>query len=174
MLSRRPTKVWRNNTAAHRFTTVGLITFLAFVSSAVVAHEIPRAVHGYALQLEAECAAGPNPGALSTTHSPDLIKLAADGPRGKIFIVDGASTRCGDSAPLCGTGGCPLGIFRIKNGVTTNLYDAQAHPDNWSISSDGSAITFHVHGSWCGGSGPDPCAIEISLATGSQKTFRPR
>jgi hypothetical protein len=137
-----------------------------------VAQETPRVVAGYALQLEAECEAGPNPSPPRATASSDLIKLAADGPNGKIFVVDGAHTRCGDDAPLCGTGGCPLGLFRVTDGTTTNFYDDQAL--GWDISQQGSIATLRVHGSICGGFGPDPCAIEFNLVTGKKRIFRPR
>jgi hypothetical protein len=52
--------------------------------------------------------------------------LAARGPKGQIFVVDGASIRCGDTCPLCGTGGCPVRVFQVKDGVTTNFYHDQA------------------------------------------------
>jgi hypothetical protein len=59
----------------------------------------------------------------------------------------------------------------VKDGVTTNLYDDQAF--SWNILHDGSIAILRVHGSRCGGSGPDPCAIEINLTTGKKRTFQP-
>jgi hypothetical protein len=171
MLSAYKTHVGVSSKPPDRWMMVWLVTALAVVSSAAVAQEIPRAVQGYALQLEAECAAGPNPGPVSPTSSPDLIRLAADGPQGKIFIVDGAYTRCGDTAPLCGTGGCPLGIFRTRDGVTTNLYDDQAL--GWHVSADKKTIVMPVHGSKCGGSGPDRCALRLDLRSGKRRFFVP-
>lgn len=161
---------------AYRGRRVGqaicVIALLNLFMAHAIAQQVPRTVEGYALQLEEECEAGLNPNPLSEVRSSELIKRAADGPKGTIFVVDGAYTRCGDSAPLCGTGGCPLGVFRLESGVTTSLYDDQAF--SWTISRDGSNVVLRVHGSICGGVGPDPCAIEINLSTGKKKTFQPR
>jgi hypothetical protein len=90
--------------------------------------DVPRAVKGYALQLEAECTPGFDSGAAGDmgTSPSKLIKLAAHGPKRQIFVAYGAATRCGDTGPLCGTGGCPIGVFPVKDGVTTNYYDDQA------------------------------------------------
>jgi hypothetical protein len=151
---------------------IGLVAaFLPIFCRQLVAAEAPRTVQGYALELEAECAAGPNPGPLADSPSSQLIKLASQGSKWKVFIVDGAYTRCGDEAPLCGTGGCPIGVFRVEFGVTTNLYDEQGL--GWEISHNGSVLRVHVHGSICGGFGPDPCVTEINLENGKRRTFRP-
>jgi hypothetical protein len=95
----------------------GFLVLLVFAIPAAEAadeeSDVPRAVKGYALQLEAECTAGSDSGAAGDmgTSPSKLIQLAAVGPKGQIFVVDGASTRCGHIGPLCGTGGCPIGVF---------------------------------------------------------------
>lgn len=112
-----------------------IAAFLVLVVFAIPAAEaadeesdVPRAVKGYALQLEAECTPGSEfwcSWRYGTSPS-KLIQLAAHGPKGQIFVADGASNRRGDTSPLCGTGGCPIGVFPVKDGVTTNYYDDQA------------------------------------------------
>jgi hypothetical protein len=146
-----------------------VVAFLPISLQQLAAAEVPRTVQGYALELEFECAEGPNPAPLSDTPSSKLIELAAQGSKWKVFIVDGAYTRCGDEAPLCGTGGCPIGVFRVVSGVTTNLYNDQGL--GWEISHNGFVLTVHVHGSICGGFGPDPCVTEINLENGKRRTF---
>jgi hypothetical protein len=70
---------------------------------------------------EAECTLGSDSGVAGDmgTSPSKLIQLAAHGPKGQIFVADGASTQWGDTSPLCGTGGCPIGVFPVKDGVTT-------------------------------------------------------
>jgi len=161
-----------SKSTSRTFFGVGFSAAIVVSLSIAIAQETPRVIAGYALRLEAECAAGPNPNPPSATASSELIKLAGDGPTAKIFVVDGANTRCGDTAPLCGTGGCPLGVFRVTDSTTTILYDDQAL--GWDISDQGSIATIRVHGSKCGGFGPDPCAIEINLNTGKRRIFKAR
>ena len=162
---------------ASALSSLLLLAFALPVEAANDDPDIPRVVTGYALQLDAECSADSDPGAASgkvalpSQSSSKMIEAAASGPNGQIFVVDGALTACGDTGPLCGTGGCPIGLFRVKDGVTTNYYDAQAL--GWKITGAGSKAIIRVHGSLCGGFGPDPCAIEIDLVSGKRRTFRP-
>ena len=78
----------------------GFLVLLVFAIPAAEAadeeSDVPRAVKGYALQLEAECTADSDSGAAGDmgTSPSKLIQLAARGPKGQIFVVDGASTRC--------------------------------------------------------------------------------
>lgn len=137
----------------------------------LMAAEVPRKVQAYALELESECANGPHSAPLSDSPSSKLMELAVQGSKSRVFVVDGAHTRCGDDGPFCGTGGCPIGVFRVESEITTKLYDDQGL--GWEISHDNSILTVRVHGSKCGGFGPDPCVTEIDLESGKRKTFRP-
>jgi hypothetical protein len=54
----------------------------------------------------------------------------------------------------------------MRSQLTTNLYDNQDL--GWEISHNGSVLRVHVHGSICGGFGPDPCVTEINLENSGQ------
>jgi hypothetical protein len=110
--------------------------------------QVPKKVEAYSAKPDAKCAAADSS---DTVSAPEFVKLAAEGPYGRIFIVDGAYSRCGDTGHFCGTGGCPVAVFSSKAGVTKKLYDDQAL--GWKISQDGFVLTLNVHGSKCGGFG---------------------
>jgi hypothetical protein len=99
--------------------------------------EPPRLVTGYALALEAECAADTNRTLHNNKSSPKLVQLAVDGPQRKIFVVDGNYTQCNENGfQWCGTGGCPLAVFSVQDGETFNettvLYEQNAW--GWKLS----------------------------------------
>ena len=133
-----------------------------------VTQAVPKEVSAFSDQLEAECA---SQGHVDSPSSSQLTQAVSEGPYGKLFVVDGAYTQCGDTGPFCGTGGCRTGVFNVKGGIAKKLYDDQAL--GWKISENGLVLTLNVHGSKCGGVGPDRCVTEIDLRTGRKKTFQP-
>jgi len=136
-------------------------------------HQAPKEVSAYAGSLVEECAkAG---GTVSAETLSKLLEVTAEGPYGKLFVVDAELVPCEDAkyvSLFCGTGGCTLGVFTSKDGVTRKRFDDQAM--GWKISPDGSVLTLNVHGSRCDGrSGPDPCVTEIDLRSGKTRTHPP-
>ena len=97
-----------------------------------VAAQIPELIDAYALKLETECAA--SSGEKIAERSSQLINLVAHAPNGSTYVVDGAYTACSDVGPFCGTGGCPVGVFRVNNKSIETLYDENAF--SWDVSPD--------------------------------------
>lgn len=148
-----------------------IVPVLVVLQLPAEAQQIPREIESYAERLEAECSrfkdVPPEEGARSK-----IISVAADREFGSIFVADGSKTACGDTGPFCGTGGCDIGIFRSRGGITSILYDQQAL--SWELTPSGSSIRLIVHGSRCGGSGPDACTTEVNLLNGRTRTYGPR
>ena len=126
--------------------------------------QVPEAVEAYARELEAGCVDTSN-----QKRSPDFITLAAKGPHGRIFMVDASKSICPNM--LCGSGGCALGVFREKDGVTTRVSEHLAR--RWTITNDGATAIIYVQGSSCDRAVAEPCAVELDLGTGERKIFRP-
>jgi hypothetical protein len=147
-----------------------IVPVLVVLQLPAEAQHIPREIESYAERLEAECTRFkdvlPEEGGRSK-----IISVAADREFGRIFVADGSQTACGESGPFCGTGGCDIGIFRSRGGITSILYDQQAL--GWELNPSGSSIELIVHGSRCGGSGPDACITEITLLNGRARTYKP-
>ena len=153
-----------------------LIIALASEIAASVAGEapeqIPVLIDAYASKLESECSSTSAPSGGASRRLPQLVQLIGARAGGKIYVVDGSYTACGNGYPLCGTGGCPIGVFLVRGDSLQTMYMDEAL--QWTVSPDGRKILLTVHGSVCGGFGPDACAIDIDLASGKKRTFVPK
>jgi hypothetical protein len=91
------------------------------------------------------------------------------------MIAQGDKTRCAPQSQLiCGTGGCVFAAFRVGKAGVRKLYDDQAHSWRLDASANPPVLRFHVHGSRCGGFGPDPCETVVDLRTGAKRTGKPK
>jgi hypothetical protein len=144
----------------------------ATAASADAVPPVPSSIDAYATKLELECSSTLGSSGSGIQRIPKLIQSITELARGKIYVVDGSYTACGVGYPLCGTGGCPIGVFLVRGKVVLTLYMDQVL--GWNLSPNGKKIVMTVHGSFCGGHGPDPCAVDIDLTTGKKRNFVPK
>ena len=147
-----------------------LLASLFFCENAF-AEKVPVLVDAYAERFDAECPASTESKNKSTQRNPKFVQRVAANPHVVIWVVDSSYSSCRGGVTLCGTGGCMVGVFRVKNNTTDVLYDDQMF--GWSVSGNGRKLSVRLHGGRCGGSGPEPCAATIDLLTGSMRTFVP-
>ncbi|MFO1118455.1 MAG: hypothetical protein U1E28_22520 [Beijerinckiaceae bacterium] len=142
--------------------------FLVLCAPCAQAQEPPKPVVAEARRLEAACEKF-DPKAKAPPER--QISTPLNDARATIWIVDGSKTACGDSGPACGSGGCMTIVYRAASANVAKIYGEQVL--GWKIEDNRTSILFDVHGSRCGGFGPDPCATRLDLATGKTRTFRP-
>jgi len=95
------------------------------------------------------------------TFAPNKIDLTGDGRED--YIVDFQDTKCGDrQTTFCGTGGCVMKILvMLPDGSVREVFDGYVR--GYKIMAPpvkrGAARTvrFDLHGSFCGGFGPQAC-----------------
>ena len=142
---------------------------LAAAPGGASAQEAPKQIVAFAKQYEADCekfnskVKAPPEQQISTPIKDD---------RSTIYVVDSSKSACAEEAPMCGTGGCMVAVFRVTGNAVRRLFADQAL--GWKPIRDGKAILFDVNGGECGGAGPDPCVRELDLVTGRKRTFSPK
>jgi hypothetical protein len=162
----------KTNVAVALLATIQIVSFAAPVR----AQDVPAKVEAYARRLETQCESSGDRGSLklADARSDDWLKMAVEDRGAKILIVDGGETRCKPvSQIICGTGGCPIAVFRVTEKATRSLFDDQAHGWKFDKRNGQPVLRLQVHGSRCGGFGPTPCETVINLRTGNQRTSRP-
>jgi hypothetical protein len=161
-----------------RMTHLALLSTLALASqitaslSGEASRPIPALIDAYAVKLESGCPSASAPSGAASQRSPKLIQFIGARAGGTIYVVDGSFTACGNAYPLCGTGGCQIGVFLVRGDIVETMYMDEAL--QWTVSSNGRKMLLTVHGSVCGGFGPDACAIDIDLASGKKRTLVPK
>lgn len=111
------------------------------------------------------------------SFAPDTVRridLTGDGRDD--YIVDFSDTKCGDrETTYCGTGGCVMNILvTLPDGSVRKVFDG--HVRSYKImpprNARGAArIRFDLHGSFCGGFGPQACVKQKAI-TASPFTFK--
>lgn len=141
---------------------------LAFVSRDARAQDAPPRVVAFAQKQQAACEKFDG-----KAKAPAAQQIGAPAMKGNvaIYVVDAAKTGCGDDGPLCGTGGCMTAVFRVSGASVKQIYAQQTL--GWKVVGD-TKIMFDVHGSRCGGAGPDRCVTELDLFSGKERTFKPK
>lgn len=149
---------------------------LLIASALIVSHvgsaaaqNLPNTINRLANELWAACAASKGEATPDNSGpSNSLVRMVATLRSGTLYVVDYTQTPCEDSGTVCGTGGCPLGVFRVKGDVVETLFDRNAF--SWELTRDKRRIGIGVHGSYCrDGSGPVACVLEINLETGARR-----
>ena len=101
----------------------------------------------------------------AVAFAPDIVrKLDLTGDGREDYIVDFQDTKCGDrETTYCGTGGCVMKILvTLPDGNLREVFDGYVL--RYKIMAPavkrGAARTvrFDLHGSFCGGFGPQPCS----------------
>jgi outer membrane protein assembly factor BamD (BamD/ComL family) len=142
------------------------------IEKKVAAAVVPILVDAYARSLETACPARSDGNKEVPQRNPKFVQRVANTPNGVIYVVDGKYSACGDSHEICGgTGGCVTGVFRVKNSTTEVLFEGGMFW--WSVSGNRKSLLVRLHGAYCGGGGPLPCAGTINLSTGKMGTFVP-
>src|SRR5579864_4080706 len=112
-------------------------------------------------------------GELSQDVDKAIARLDLDGDGRADAIVDMSELRCTtDFTPYCGTGGCPLLIYRSRgNGKYLRLFDGQVL--SYEIEGKGrrKTISFRLHGSFCAKHGPELCVKRVVI-TGRPFAFK--
>jgi hypothetical protein len=90
-------------------------------------------------------------------------------------VLDYAALDCsGGTAgpPWCGTGGCAISLWVAGPDGERRVHAGQAL--EWRLSPGPPAtLLLRVHGSYCGGAGPDPCAAAVTLRDGAVRIQPP-
>src|SRR6476620_8375867 len=112
---------------------------VATVASASAAPPaLPSLIEAYAAKLELECSSTLGSSDKGVQRTPKLIQSVAELASGTIYVVDGSYTACGVGYPLCGTGGCPIGVFLVRGKVVQTIYMDQVL--GWNLSANGKSI----------------------------------
>jgi hypothetical protein len=157
--------------AAHKLIALLCVFAASFASRSALADDFHDFLSKELEPYRADCRdAG---GALSQDVDKAIRWLDLDGDGRDDAIVDMSELRCTtDFSPFCGTGGCPLLIFRaIGNGKYRRLFDGQVL--SYEIQGEGrrKTISFRLHGSFCGKHGPELCVKRVAI-TGKPFEFK--
>lgn len=104
------------------------------------------------------------------TFAPDTVrKIDLTGDGREDYIVDFQDTKCGDrETTYCGTGGCVMKILvTLPDGNVREVFDGYVlrHKIMAPSVKRGAARTvrFDLHGSFCGGFGPQTCVKQKAI-----------
>lgn len=150
-----------------------LLAYAAFaVALPVFAQEAaPAAVEQRARQFEAQCAKALPKGAVLQAREEDWFSVIARDGAVKILLLDAAKTRCFENhQAICGTGGCPVVVYRVSGRNAKKLYDRQVL--EWRVVTHDGRDLFHadVHGSHCEMPGNAACETFVNLSSGEVTT----
>lgn len=155
-----------------RIASAFLLTCFAF--PAFPQEVAPPALEQRARQFEKECAQALPKGQKLESREEDWIQVIARDGNARVLLLDATKTRCFENhAPICGTGGCPVVVYRVEGKAVRKFYDQQVI--GWRVREiDGRAV-FHadVHGARCGLTGSAACETQIDLRTGLETTQQP-
>jgi hypothetical protein len=148
----------KNLRSCSRILITGTIT-LASITNLAVAQILPSEVDSYANQVLAQC-----PG-ISDEAKRRAVSIFKTTDNQIAYVVD-VARGCEDEPPsLCGTGGCPVAVFKSDGNVVKLLFKDQVY--SWEMSVDGNSVNMPIHGSLCGGSGADTkCQLALHLKDG--------
>jgi hypothetical protein len=165
-------EAWRYRGSAKNLLLAAFLAFLPLpASQACFAEDFRDALSKELQPYRADCKnAG---GELSGDVDKAITRIDLDGDGRPDAIVDMTQLPCTtDYTPYCGTGGCPLLIFRsLANGTYRRLFDGQVL--SYEIEGKGKrkTIAFRLHGSFCGRKGPELCIKRVTI-TGRPFAFK--
>jgi hypothetical protein len=112
-------------------------------------------------------------GELSQDADKAITRLDLDGDGREDAIVDMSAARCTtDFTPYCGTGGCPLLIYSARGkGRYLRIFDGRVLSYEIEHKGRRKAISFRLHGSFCGKHGPELCGKRVVI-TGRPFAFK--
>ncbi|MGL4811863.1 MAG: hypothetical protein ACRCXM_08805, partial [Beijerinckiaceae bacterium] len=134
----------------------------------------PPAAEQRAQQFERECAKVLSRGERLDAREEDWLDVISRDGNGRTLLLDSRKTRCASHHhAICGTGGCPVVIYRIIGRQVRKLYDGNVL--QWRVSDRNGRKQFHaeVHGSHCGKPGNSPCETFVDLVSEKVTTRQP-
>ncbi|MGL4325331.1 MAG: hypothetical protein ACRCTD_14945 [Beijerinckiaceae bacterium] len=160
-----------------RHSALALFTpiFLTAISGTALAQDLtPHAVEQRARQFEKECAKILSPGQKLESREEDWVQVIARDGAAKILLLDAKKTRCFENDhAICGTGGCPVVLYRVSGKQVRKLYDKNVL--EWRVTEHENKKYFHadVHGGHCGQPGNAACETFVDLSSGAITTRQP-
>lgn len=138
-----------------------------FFSTSVLADQPTLMLRIFAAAIEHDCGAE-----LDTSEEvlQRIITTVQNAAGQDVYVIDGSRKSCGELH--CGSGGCPIMMYRRDSTNLTRLVDTMGW--SWSLSSDAKRVSINVDGTECGGKATTPCVTTVDLQTGKKRTFRPR
>ncbi len=126
---------------------------------------IPQPVRSAAVEILNSC----NASSSSTINA--IMSVYGIANSGMLYVVDGSQTPCEHTAALCGTGGCPLIVFRSTGGGLKRIFDQNVF--SWQVTVDGSRLNATTHATYCGGRDKASyCDLTLNTRTGKKRITR--
>lgn len=150
------------------------VCVVANVLPACAQEAAPPALEQRARQMEAHCARALPKGAKLESREEDWFSVIARDGAAKILLLEGQKTRCFDNDhAICGTGGCPVVLYRVSGKQVRTLYDKKVL--EWRVAAHDGKQYFHadVHGAHCGQPGNAACETFVDLSSGKITTRQP-
>ena len=147
------------------------LAFSLVTLPALAQEAAPPALEKRARQFEAQCAKTLPHGVKLEAREEDWFSVIARDGAAKIILLDATKTRCFENHhAICGTGGCPVVVYRVSGKSTKKLYDRQVL--EWRVAEHEGRHYFHadVHGSHCDRPGNTACETFVNLSTGEVTT----
>ncbi len=140
---------------------VALASIIA-LATPTLSDGIPQPVRSAAIEISNSC----NASSSNTMNS--ILSVYGIANSGMLYVIDGSQTPCQDGSSLCGTGGCPLVVFRSTGEGTKRIFDQNVF--SWQVTSDGSKLNATLHATNCGGrSKASYCDLTLNTKTGKKR-----
>ena len=140
-----------------------VFSLVAIVSAA--AQSYPKEVEAVLDAARQECKDADD--GKATFYKDTVRKIELSGDKRDDYVVNLHEASCSTFQSIyCGTGGCNFTILVAKpNGSYATVFDGRAHSYTILNKSGPRRLKFHLHGGFCGKSGPYPCYKTRTITT---------
>ncbi len=148
-----------------------LLALAADAVAAPSARPLPKEAQAVLSDMRQACTKAGGAGLRLQKQAIRTLDLNGDGRHD--FILDFHHVECRRLASaFCGTGGCPLAIVVSQpHSRHATVFRGQVIRHDVLTDTRPARIRFHLHGTYCGGAGADPC-VKIQAIDGGSFAFR--